>query len=308
MQASQAKNEVRLPRAVLARSAAIQATLDARQATRESELVPPVATPPAVEVPPAAPPEDPRKLDPKYWEQRFRVTEGLLATERTGRTSDAQATRQRIAEMQTQIDALQAGVPAAPTDLTRFFTAEQIEKFGEEQCRTMATAAEAAADAKIRTAIETQVKPLVDARKADQVSAAQAASDRFTDALTEAYPNWRAVDVDPGWLAWLAQPDEATGLHRQTILDNYGQRRDAARIAQMFRQYEGTTQPPVPPLAPHGNAANGNGAPPAPTPVATKGKPTKAEIQDFYKRKALGKVKEPEREEFEARLKQFYGA
>lgn len=303
MQASQAKNEVRLPRAVVERSARLQASLDARAAA-ETELNPPAATPSAAATPPAPTPPaaDPRESDPAYWKQRHKVTEGLLRVERDGRTTDAQAHAQRVSELNAQIQTLQAGIPAAPTDLSRFFTPEQIEKFGEEQCRTMATAAETAADAKIQAAIEHQVKPLVDARKADQVAATNTANQRFQDALTEAYPTWREVDITPGWHAWLAQVDESTGLTRQSILSTLGARHDATRLATMFKQYEDSTRTPAPPMAPHGTAGNGGGNAPPPAPVAG-GYPSQAEIKDFYKRSALNKVTDSERVAFEARLK-----
>jgi hypothetical protein len=304
MQASQAKNEVRLPRAVIERSARLQASLDARQQPAEPEPKPLVETP-AAETPPAPTPPaaDPRESDPAYWKQRHKVTEGLLRVERDGRIADQQAHSQRISELNAQIHTLQAGIPAAPTDLSRFFTPEQIEKFGEEQCRTMATAAEAAADAKIQAAISTQVQPLVDARKQDQANAATAQKNAFQDALTEAYPTWREVDVSPGWHAWLAQPDESSGLIRQNILTSHGQHFDAARIAEMFRRYEDSNRPPAPPVAPHGTAGNGSGSAPPPSPVAAAGYPSQAEIKEHFKRCALNKVSESERAAFEARLK-----
>src|ERR1700759_2086498 len=100
MQASQAKNEVRLPRAVAERSARLQASLDARAAA-ETEPKPPVASPPAAETPPAPTPPaaDPRESDPAYWKQRHKVTEGLLRVERDGRIADAQAHAQRVSEL-----------------------------------------------------------------------------------------------------------------------------------------------------------------------------------------------------------------
>jgi hypothetical protein len=303
MQASQAKNEVRLPRAVVERSARIQADLDARNAQRESELHPP-APAPAAETPPAPTPPaaDPRENDPAYWKQRHKVTEGLLRVERDGRIADAQAANQRIAELNAQIQTLQAGAPAAPTDVSRFFTPEQIEKFGEEQCRVMATAAEAAARTEAQTLIAAQVQPLVDARKADQAAAVQAANQRFQDALTEAYPTWREVDITQPWHDWLAQVDESSGLTRQAILDNFGRQRNAPRIAEMFKRFEESTRVPVPPLAPHGTAGNGGGNAPPP-PAAPSGYPSPSEIKDFYKRSAIGKVTDAERATFEARLK-----
>jgi hypothetical protein len=301
MQASQAKNEVRLPRAVVERSARIQASINARQQPAEPE---PSPNPTGVAPPqPLEPQSDPRDSDPAYWKQRFNVVDGRIKAISEERRSERFAWEQQVAELNAQIHTLRAGAPAAPTDVSRFFTPEQVEKFGEEQCRVMATAAEAAADAKIQAAIATQVQPLVDARKNDQAAAAADATQRFWDALAEQYPQCRAVDVTPGWHAWLAETDESSGLTRQSIAVSLAQRQDVVRLAKMFRQYEESTRAPTPPVAPHGSAGNGGGNAPPPQAAAQGGYPSQSEIKDFYKRSAIGKVKDEERIAFEARLK-----
>jgi hypothetical protein len=301
MQASQAKNEVRLPRAVQARVDRNQAVIDAQRQPAEPE-----PSPNPTEVAPPRPPEvqvDPRDSDPAYWKQRFNVVDGRIKAISEERRSERFTWEQQVAELNAQIRSLQAGTSTALTDVSAYFTPEQVEKFGEEQCRVMATAAQAAAKKEAQELIETQVKPLVDARKADQTAAAEATTQRFWDLLTEQYPQCREVDVTPGWHAWLAETDDASGVTRQSIAVALAQRQDVVRLAKMFRQYEESTRAPVPPAAPHGTAGNGGGNAPPPAQVAQGGYPSQGEIKEFYKRSALGKVKDEERIAFEARLK-----
>lgn len=129
MQATPALNETRLPRQVLQRSAAIAERQRAQAESEAASAAPPA--PPAEPSAPAAttadptppqPPADPRESDPAYWKQRFKVTEGVLRTEREARTKEALEFNQRITELQDQIRTLQASAPAPDLDMGQFLT------------------------------------------------------------------------------------------------------------------------------------------------------------------------------------------
>jgi len=225
MQASQAKDSnVTLPRAILRRSAAIEARIAAQKA--ESETPPdvvktqpaidtatlPETTPTPVETPPPAPIDpaaDPRETDPLYWKQRFKVTEGVLRSERTQRQTEATETNRRLTELQEQVHTLQAATPKADDeiDVTQFFTADQIEQFGEDQCKAMARAATKSAKAEVQTAIDAAIKPLKEQNTRTEAQTAAEKQHAFTDKLAELVPNYAEIDVDPAWLAWLAQDE-----------------------------------------------------------------------------------------------------
>lgn len=321
MQASQAKEStVNLPRAIVRRSAAIQARIDARNKPPEPKAEPadptapapadPTAATPADPTPPAPEPQpvDPRENDPAYWRQRFNVTAGVLRTEREQRKGENEGFHQRISELEGQIRTLQTSAPspAADTaiDVTQFFTPEQIEQFGEEQCKAMAKAAIASAKAAVNEAIEKEVKPLREAqtRKAAETEAERKQS--FVDRLTELVPNYQEIDVDPAWLSWLAQEDESSGEERQGILTRHIAAQNAAKVARMFEAFLKTRKPrPQPPVVGSGTGAGPSGDPPPPASPNAAKPPTDVEVRDFYKRAALGRVKDAERIEFEARMK-----
>lgn len=328
MQPNTAPNETKLPRAVLRRSAAIQARIDARNTPPEPEASEtgnaapapaPAAEPaPATEPQAAAPAADPRDSDPSYWKQRFQVTSGLLTKERGDRTSERDSLYQRIAKLEDEARTLQATAkPADDTiDLTQFYTSAQIEQYGEEQCRVMAATALRAARATAQEAIDAAVRPVREQQQRQQTDTAEAARQGFEDALTEQLPNWREIDTDARWRAWLAEEDE-NEVVRQTILNVYIEKANAIGAAKLMRKWVATLAPapkpapvpPPPPVTPSGSGANpeGGNAPP-PSPAALQGAPTDVEVKDYFKRSALGKVKPDERVAFEARLALRNGA
>lgn len=317
MQASQAKSsDVTLPRAVVRRSAAIEARIAAMKAESETPpadpnapQVPPVAatpveTPPVV-VDPNAPQADPRENDPLYWKQRFKVTEGVLRSERTQRQTEATETNRRLTELQEQVRTLQAATPATEEaiDLTQFFTPDQIEQFGEEQCKAIARATTRSAKAEAQKLIDEAIKPLKEQSVRSEAQTVEAKKQAFTDKLAELVPDYAEIDVDPAWLAWLAQEDETTGIVRQQILSTHIDALNAQKVAKVFKDFLLTrAQRPTPPVVGAGRGAGPSGDPPQ-VPAASLKAPTDAEVKDYFKRSVLGKVKDAERIDFEARMK-----
>ena len=308
MQAASAKNETRLPRAVLKVSEAIKAHIDARNEPKTDPVDPnaPPVDPSAQATPPADPnpPADPRAADPAYWKQRFEVTAGVLKAERDGRKADAQGFQQQISELREQMRSLQTTqTPSTAVDLGQFFTPEQVTLLGEDEATAIAKAALSTAQKTVKDAIEAEIKPLKDAAKNAQVQEAKDRATAFQDKLTEQVPNWQAIDAGDDWKAWLAEEDESTGVERQGLLDAHVSKANAVKVAAMFRAFLKTKELPVPPVTPNGTGASPGGEPPVQPNPQGLGKPTPAEVKDFYKRAALGKVKDQERIAFEARLR-----
>lgn len=297
--------ETRLPRQVRAQA-------DKARALLTPNPEPPASPPPAPtsegvesQTPPAA---DPRDNDPVYWKQRFKVTEGMW------RRDKARWDEERLQLVQ-QHDALQARVRELESKggaddeikLEEFFTSEEIESLGEEQARIQAKAIKQQATRIARDLVEREVKPLKE-RSERAVKAAQEEREAgFVEALTELVPHWQQVNADSRWLEWLAEEDAHSGLVRQDILDQHTSTGNAAKVASMIRAWESSlnaVQVPGDPNvgAPHGRSGAG-GQPGDGNPVSNMGKPTAAEVRDYYKRRALGRVKDEEARSFDARLR-----
>jgi hypothetical protein len=323
MQPSQARTELKLPRQVVRRSAAIEARYKPAEPDNPNpaDLNAPADTPPAAseakptDPQPPTPQGDPRDTDPAYWKQRFQVTDGLLKRERTDRQREQGELHQRVNDLSEQVRTLKSAAPANSetpvVDIKRYFSPAQIETYGEEQCLTMAKAAEVAAETKAGELIEAAMKPLREQQARDTETAAERSKREFYDALAVEYPNYAAADVDPSWLAYLEADDE-NEVQRQGILDAHIRNRNVKAIGRMFKAWEKSiapapaAKPPVPPMSPSGSGAapgdSASNAPAAPDGSEPVGYPTAAEIKDFYKRSSINKVGTAERSKFEARL------
>ena len=306
MTASQAMNETRLPRAIEQMNERLREKYETKPAPAETATPAAGAAPAAVEQPQT----DPRESDVGYWKQRFKVTEGVLRAEREKSQTAIGALRQQISELQEQIRSLQAAKPSdEKIDITAYFTPDQIEQFGEEHCQAMAEAAHRASKKQVQEALEAELKPLKERRKAEEEDAASDRQRKFYDALAAEVPDYLDIDQTDGWREWLAQEDPATGMVRQDILNAHAGALNAAKVAQMFKKYLKDSKPkaPEPPIAPHGTATNAGGSS-NDSPAPAQGAPSRAEIKDYYRRAALGKVSDAERASFEARLRLVHGA
>lgn len=335
MQASGASNDTQLPRAVLRRSEAINARIEARNKARQPDsavsTAPPVdptsasdPTPPgSVAAPPATPPAaapapatDPRENDPVYWRHRYKTVEGVLKVERADRQAERERHHQELTQLQEQVRSLQAQQPAPAIDLTKLFTAEQIEKFGPDQLTTIATAAQKAAREEAQTLIQAAVKPLQDERKAQTEQTEAQRQTAYFAKLAELVPDYREIDDSDEWRLWLAAVDEETEEQRQVTLMRYHQALNANQVAKLFNRFKKESTPapvPTPPVAPHGGGTpDGAGAPRPPSAALTI--PTDAEVRDFYRRRATkkpgqqGYISDQEAVQFEKRLELKFAA
>lgn len=314
MQASQAPNETPLPRAIRRQVSDLKVRIAARE-TPESEptavgVTPPADTPDVPQAPSSGsesqqaqrPDVDPRESDPSYWKSRFEVTSGMLRRERDERKADAAHFHQRLNETQEQIRTLQASTQSSTAiDITKLFTPEQIDKFGEEQCETMAQTAMTAAQTQIQKLVETEIQPIRDRERQKVETEVKSELTRFRDRLAELVPGYETIDVEEPWLAWLAQVDPESDLDRGEILDRHIKRLNADAVAKMFKAYLKTKDLPVPPVAVRSKGASSGDTPPQGNANLTA--PSNAEVKDYYARSAKRQVSDKERVEFEARLK-----
>ena len=324
MQTTATSNEpnVSLPRPLRQQMQRVQERIDRRKSEMAGEELPappaPAAEPPQGEeqhpgsgapapepqaTAPAAP--DPRENDAAYWKHRYETSQGMLHSLRDQRRRELEDAERQIDELRNEIQTLKAQAPAPADqqiDIAQFFTPEQVEQLGEDQCRSMVKAAVTAARTQVQSVVEAELQPIRERAKRTAKQQEEDARERFVEALAEKVPNYADFDADPDWLAWLAEEDPATGELRQDLLTRFVQRRDVHRTARMFREYEASKAPPPapPPVAPAATAAPPAGNLPAQRPAG--GAPTDAEVKDFYKRAAIGRVTDKERVEFEARL------
>lgn len=336
MPASEALNDVRLPRAVRIRAEKLNAQYGrgsspnpaepavtaAPQAPTEGNAEPPAPTAAPVEAPPkpAAPAVDPVKVaDPELDRLRQTVSSvtGKITAIAEERRAEKAAWKQEREQLLEQIRSLQAKQPPAEIDLGQHFSPSQIEALGETQCQAMVATAQRIAQESINQAVEAAVKPLREEQAATKQTAQEDADERYFTQLAQLVPAYVEIDGRAEWHAWLATEEGDTGISRQDLLTKHHTSRNAAKVAKFFDRFitETTPAPPAPPPQPP-VAPRGSGAQPAGdrTPSGVEGDrkllpPTPKEISEFYVRASTkrpgmpGFVTDKERAEFEARLR-----
>jgi hypothetical protein len=78
--------------------------------------------------------------------------------------------------------------------------------------------------------------------KVGQVEQQQAlnSQDRFVQALTQAVPDWEAINTNQDWLTWLTEFDPFAGVTRQVALDEAARSMDARRTSAIFQAWKNT--------------------------------------------------------------------
>lgn len=188
-----------------------------------------------------APPEQPAapaapSQDPSIWEQRYKTLQGLhnrnvedLKTRLKARDDDMAALRKQIAE-------LQAAKPAPTVD------PQDAETFGED----LVSMVQRVVDARVGHSgaqAESRIADLESRLTGTSNAVAQTAESLFLQHLAAQVPDYEDVNVEPGFLEWLAQPDDVYGEPRQSALDRAASALDAGRVARIFQAYKAGTRP-----------------------------------------------------------------
>lgn len=259
---------------------------------------PAVATPTAPAVPTSPPPPAPlpapaEPVSPEQWEHRYNSMKGRYdATQRT--IGEMQETISQLGDelVRTQ-QVLRAPRAPAPgnTPPAPLLTPQDEEDYGKPLIDFAQRAALAAVAPKM-TELENRNQEL------SQRLARSALTDMRAD-VTASVPNWREINRNPRFLAWLRLPDIYSGDVRQALLNRATQAADAPRVIAFFKGFlaeeEATGQSlapqPEPPVAPRTPAirldsltapgkarpAGGNSAQSVDKPVFTR-----AQIAAFY--------------------------
>jgi len=241
---------------------------------------------PAAETPTEAPQDD-------KWEQRYRSLQGTFR-------ADQERSRAEIAALTRQVETLTAQMadreqPARKSGKTQV-TDKDVEDFGPELLDVIRRQAEVVAEERL---IEVNAE---NARLREQlmgVADRQGMSDRqvFFGQLASLVPDYEDVNLDQGFMDWLAEVDPLSGLPRQAYLNDAFERMDAQRTATLFNSYKQAVSPPQIPT-PTAPARNGLERHVAPTtarsttvvpPAAQTKIWTSAEVERFYKDCTSGK-------------------
>lgn len=261
---------------------------------------PPEEAPPTPEqgsqLPPE--PEPPKVPEPKQpdeedtWRRRYLTLKGKF---------DAEVPRlsARLAQLETELEQAKAAPPkeekprqeAKPRQPA--VTDKDVEAYGGDLVDLMRRVADEAA-AQVREEYTGIVRELEDRnanllQKLDGVADRQVVNDRQTyyRDLNELVPDYEAVNVDPAFIAWLAEADPLSGTPRQEYLNKAFQTFNVDTTAALFNAYKAGKTPPTPSKPPEAQERlvqpSTSRANTAPASDASKRTWTTAEVDQFYR-------------------------
>ena len=274
----------------------IQAQLDAAEALQEQmaatqgdapEVTQPEPAPgevsetPEVQPQPVQPSAQPES---EKWEQRYRILQGKYDAEVPRLSVQLREANAEAELLKKRMEALEAKLveQAAPKPQeSRLVTDEDTQSFGADMIDVMRRTSreELAAERKRVDELEKLVRSL--SKQGERVQAVEAEvhmsrEEKFWSDLDAAVPDWKAVNTDERWIAWLGSYDPVAGVTRQVALDHAQGQLNLRRVAAFFEQFKASLGTPAPTPAPVNNellrqAAPSKSSGSGPTPVS---KPT----------------------------------
>lgn len=297
-------SEVRLPRAIRAQqqaAEALQAQLSQQapvegfvpvEALANPEPAAPEPAPTPEPAPAPAPAEPAPAPAPENWEQKYKTLQGMFRAELNQQVAaQLQQSRQRETELLTAVQQLQQEMRQVreKPQATTAPDPKDVEAFGIELVEMVNRQASAQIAAAVRDAlkdIDARLGSLEQQHLATAKTAAMSAEQVFYSELSAQVPDWKAINADPGFLAWLGEADPVYGEQRQAALDRASQSLNPDRAAAVFRAYKDTL--PKPAAAPASRpqvesqvAPGRSGASSAPA-ETTPRFVTQAEVVKFY--------------------------
>jgi hypothetical protein len=176
------------------------------------------------------------------WEQRYKTLQGMYNADRERWQQDSESKDRQISRLADSVADLSEKMsemesqkaPAASIQNLSYqdmgLSEEQVEEIGEDMLgimRTMAT--------NIAQNIVGQVDKKVTTMGKRQEETAR---DVFFRVLGESVPDWRVLNEDKGFLAWLAEPDGLSGVARRENLGAAYNAVDADTVIRYFKAYK----------------------------------------------------------------------
>jgi archaellum component FlaC len=217
-----------------------QTPTDDSQAQTDTAQEQPAPVP--VQPEPAATPAEPSE---ETWQKRYKTLQGKFNAEVPRFSQQIRELNQQLAEAQAKIAEL-AKAPAPVAKGPSLVTDKDIEAFGGDLVDLVKRQAQEVAEQLAETRLASLAEENKQLRKTlDTVADRQVVTDRekyFTQ-LGSLVADYEELNVDEGFLAWLAEADPMSGMARQEFLNTAFNSFDVVRTANLFNAYKGTLAP-----------------------------------------------------------------
>lgn len=244
--------------------------------------------------------EEPK--DSKYWEHRFKTSEGMFKAESTRlkaelvkRTEQIGSLEKRLSELEGQLKTAERQAPKT-IDLKKYLSQEEIDTYGADaltaSVRAASAAAEEASDRRMQEELDRQLKPLKQKVEFSEQEASTLKQSHFWEELNRQVPDWATINGDEKFHEWLSVVDNISGYRRQDLLAAAEMAFDPKRVVALFSAYKQSS--PAPRSV---NTETQVKVVPEPVAQPIVAGPTdveyvkRSDISIFYRDKALGRYK-----------------
>lgn len=263
----------------------VQKQADESEALAQEHLNQQPAAAPAAQPAKPADPAPAEPAEPGNWEKRFK---GLKKTH----DITVSKLRKELSEAMAEIETLKkspapaaSGSEVSSTDIMDALTDQEKQEYSPEFIDMVARLASRVSGPKVTTEIESRVAKL-------ETTQTMSAEDKFWKKINDAVPNWRKLQATEDMQAWLLEYDDLLGMTRSEAIAQSQSTLDSSRVIAIFNQYSAPAPTTVLDEAEadliQPEAGSGDGGAPL---SADQEIWTVSQVQDFYKRLALGKFK-----------------
>jgi len=257
--------------------------------------------------------EEPQVLDAQpdpvaeqTWEARYKTLRGMFDAEVPQLHARVKELEGKLDDALTRLnDAAQpakAKEPKAP-----LVTDKDVETFGSDLIDLIKRQAEEiAAERDVEWEAKLAKAEAENARLQEQVgrvAETQGVTNRRTyfAELSKLVPDYEVLNVDDGFITWLAEVDPLSGLPRQAYMNNAFEAMDVTRTANLFLTYKQMVTPPAPEPEPRRElerqvAPGSSKSDVAPQPASNTRVWTTAEVDQFYRSLSRGDYRGREQE------------
>lgn len=195
--------------------------------------------------PQVAPP--PKQPDP--FEAKYKVLQGKYEAEVPRLHQQVRELNSRLNDTLSQLDQAKRPEPK-PAEPETAVTNTDVELYGEELLdliRRVSKSTFAALAQPMYNDLIARMAPMQDRVAKVETATVQSREERFYEAVATAVPDWKTVNVDQGFLEWLAQPvSEFSAETRQDVLNRAVATLDSATAVKLFNGYKESTGRPAP--------------------------------------------------------------
>ena len=196
------------------------------------------------------PPEQGSEPPEESFEHKYKTLQGMFDSQVTQVHAQNRDLANRVDQLQ-QLLATMESAPAQPVEEptpVSLLSENEIEEYGEsiDIMRKVSQEVSGSHEQQIKALTE-QVQQLQGALvpRVEHIAQqqTQTAEQNFWAELSSAVPNWRDINDNQDFQAWLLEVDPLSGMPRQAFLEDAQRNMDARRAAGFFTSWPGSTTP-----------------------------------------------------------------